>query len=223
MSNRRNRRKVRPNVGGNSNHVVFPRPEPEVPEDEQISLAELEKYLDKQRPQHPDWTSIAAACTRNDYLIQVDKTDTGEVIQEFCDPQSLIYVATQRALRVSSDPESIKTIAAMFIDGFLAACVAQDRAFLDMNNGNTDYEEYERDAEARGTQFETWRKMDSDIFEFRVDRDKDDDRSFSKGSMEWLHDMLWIYLAARIAAHWDRTGEPCKRVKLNVQVTTEST
>lgn len=188
--------------------------------DKDLTPEQLEN-IKKHRPKHPDFDTMSAAVRFNDAQIGDEHQNVEKVVQQYCDSESLIYVATQRAMRNGvMDQEEVKLAAAAYIDGFITACVCQDRAVIDMNPDN--YEEYERDETERQARFEQFRRQSSDVFTFTVDRKQNDDRSFSKGAMEWLHDTLWLFLAARISAHWDREGKPCKGMTVHLQVNTDA-
>lgn len=71
------------------------------------------------RPDHPDFRSLSLVVQSMDATSQ----DIQATITKYIDEQTLIYMAVQRALRITLiDNDFLTTMPALYMDGFLAGC-----------------------------------------------------------------------------------------------------
>lgn len=77
---------------------------------------------DFDRPQHPDFKVLAAAVRANDAKAEGGQ-DMEKIIAEVADPDSVMYVGFQRAIRMEKLGASVPrtdSLASMWADGLLA-------------------------------------------------------------------------------------------------------
>jgi hypothetical protein len=81
------------------------------------------------RPQSETFWKLSEILLKHDGAAS-EGDDVESVIHDYIDDEdALIYMATHRAMRVTSDPDTRALLAALFIDGFMAgAAFAKERA-----------------------------------------------------------------------------------------------
>lgn len=73
--------------------------------------------------------------------------------------------------------------------------------------------------ETRQTLLDTFTKMESDSFEFKVERVSiQPGLTFSEGAMENLMWMLRAFIGGRMMYRWETTGEPPTALSVNITV-----
>lgn len=72
------------------------------------------------RPNHPDFWKLSAIVLGLD--AKAERGDSIETLVGPVDWDSLVYMAEQRAARVSPDPEIYRALVSLFIDGFALGC-----------------------------------------------------------------------------------------------------
>lgn len=57
-----------------------------------------------------------------------------------------------------------------------------------------------------------------DVMSFEVTRDLEDDKTFSPHALEDLSKNMLMFMAARVKAQWEQTGEPPKQLHVDVRM-----
>lgn len=67
--------------------------------------------------------------------------------------------------------------------------------------------------------FSDFMESDSEEAEFKVTRDEDSD-TFKEEDMVRMHDLIRLFIGARVMGKWPVTGEPPKNLKVKISVET---
>lgn len=71
------------------------------------------------RPDHPDFRRLAAIARALDSRAEEEGFDLREHLAQYLDPESVLYVAQQRALRIHTDADVLAARWAAWLDGLV--------------------------------------------------------------------------------------------------------